>query len=202
MDYKTLSKFSIVSTSDQVDYKKYPYIAGNILSAVTPEQAAVWSYPVAPNFDRSLTAESVKELISREQIIMNMINSFLGRMHLASNLPLLDDEKLELVNEGVRYYDKIRADKLISSPYLPIGFAHFGDKLVCAGFKTEKKLYLAVWNLGTDGAVTIPLCELTPQSVTVAYPSNNSVGVTLDDSKLNVAFTEKFQARMLEIELA
>ena len=202
MDYKTLSKFSIVSTSDQVDYRKYPYIAGNILSAVTPEQAAVWSYPVAPNFDRSLTAESVKELVSREQIIMNMINSFLGRMHLASNLPLLDDEKLELVNEGVRYYDKIRADKLISSPYLPMGFAHFGDKLVCAGFKTEKKLYLAVWNLGTDGAVTIPLCELTPKSVTVAYPSNNSVGVTLDGNELNVAFTERFQARMLEIELA
>jgi alpha-galactosidase len=46
MDYQTLSHFSIVSTSDQTRYKWYPYIAGNILSAVLPEQAAVWSYPV------------------------------------------------------------------------------------------------------------------------------------------------------------
>lgn len=38
--------FSIASTSDQTDYCKYPYIVGNILSAVLPEQAAVWSYPV------------------------------------------------------------------------------------------------------------------------------------------------------------
>ena len=46
MDYQTLAHFSVVSTSDQTHYDKYPYIAGNVLSAVLPEQAAVWSYPV------------------------------------------------------------------------------------------------------------------------------------------------------------
>ena len=41
MDHETLQHFSIVSTSDQTDYKKYPYIAGNILSAALLEPAPV-----------------------------------------------------------------------------------------------------------------------------------------------------------------
>ena len=43
MDHKTLSAFSLMSTSDQIHYDRYPYIAGNILCAVLPEQAAVWN---------------------------------------------------------------------------------------------------------------------------------------------------------------
>ena len=66
MDYKTLSVYSLVSTSDQIKYDKYPYIAANVLAAVIPEQAAVWSYPVG---------ECKKEEITHRQIIVNMINS-------------------------------------------------------------------------------------------------------------------------------
>ena len=36
MDCRTLAHFSVVSTSDQTHYDKYPYIAGNVLSAVLP----------------------------------------------------------------------------------------------------------------------------------------------------------------------
>lgn len=90
MDYETLKHFSIVSTSDQIDYKKYPYIAGNILSAVLPEQAAVWSYPVVGNGGPEDPFRSRRKLggkeYRKEQIVMNMINSFMGRMHLASRI--------------------------------------------------------------------------------------------------------------------
>ena len=112
MDYETLSHFSIVSTSDQVRYRKYPYIAGNIASAVLPEQAAVWSYPIdswVGGFEA--TSEWVNKNVSDEQIIMNMINSFLGRMHLASHLELLNEEKFALVREGVEYYNSIKEAK-------------------------------------------------------------------------------------------
>ena len=103
MDYETLSHFSIVSTSDQVRYRKYPYIAGNIASSVLPEQAAVWSYPIDSWVDGfAATEEWVNTNVSDEQIIMNMINSFLGRMHLASHLELLSEEKFALVREGHR----------------------------------------------------------------------------------------------------
>ncbi len=59
MDYKTLSVFSLVSMSDQTNYKKYPYIAANLSAAVLPEQAAVWSYSVSGIFD--FTIEDVEK---------------------------------------------------------------------------------------------------------------------------------------------
>ena len=124
MDYQTLSHFSIVSTSDQVSHIKYPYIAGNILSAVLPEQAAVWSYPVQSLgmdiFDGD-DYQSVNRRIDKEQVIMNMINSFLGRMHLASHLELMTDEQLKLVTEGVAYYNSLTEEKRTAVPYFPDG---------------------------------------------------------------------------------
>ena len=203
MDYGTLSHFSIISTSDQTNYKKYPYIAGNILSAVTPEQAAVWSYPIDSWVEGfSATKEWVAANVSDEQVIMNMINSFLGRMHLASHLELFDEHKLALVREGVSYYDSMVADKKKALPYLPLGFTKFGKKSVASGLKTDKKLYLAVWNLGGGRELEIPLSDISPKSAKIAYPASNSLEYKLEDGKLTLTFTEDYQARMLEIELA
>ncbi|MBQ9750519.1 MAG: alpha-galactosidase [Clostridia bacterium] len=207
MDYGTLSHFSIISTSDQTNYKKYPYIAGNILSAVIPEQAAVWSYPIdswVGGF--SATKEWVAVNVSDEQVIMNMINSFLGRMHLASHLELFDEHKLALIREGVDYYNSMVADKKKALPYLPIGFTKFGKKLVASGLKTDKKLYLAVWNLGGERDVEIPLTDIAPKSARIAYPASNtgneySLKYSLYADKLSIKFTEDIQARMFEIEL-
>ena len=46
MDYAMLSRYSIQSTSDQDNYLKYATITANVPAALTPEQAAVWSYPL------------------------------------------------------------------------------------------------------------------------------------------------------------
>jgi len=206
MDYGTLSHFSIISTSDQTNYQKYPYIAGNILSAVIPEQAAVWSYPIdswVGGF--SPTKEWVAANVSDEQVIMNMINSFLGRMHLASHLELFDEHKLSLIREGVRYYTSMVADKKNALPYLPIGFTKFGKKLVASGLLCDKKLYLAVWNLGGEREVEIPLADVAPKSAKIAYPACNkeneySLKYSLYSNKLSIKFTQDIQARMFEIE--
>ena len=119
MDYKTLSAFSLVSTSDQTNYLKYPYIAGNILSAVIPEQAAVWSYPVGcaePGEPMLHDAAWVQENITDDRIAMNMINSFLGRMHLASHLEMMSQAQLDLIAEGVAYYDSLTDAKKTALP--------------------------------------------------------------------------------------
>lgn len=202
MDYETMSHFSIVSTSDQVRYRKYPYIAGNILSAILPEQAAVWSYPIDSWVDGfEATEEWVNANVSDEQIIMNMINSFLGRMHLASHLELLSEEKFALVKEGVEYYNSIRDAKKRSLPYMPIGFTTFGKSLVASGLLSEGKLYLAVWNLGGERKVSIPLEGIDAKNAKIAYPACNSIGYKLADGKLEIEFTEDYQARMFEIEI-
>ena len=145
MDYATLSRFSIVSTSDQTSYLRYPYIAGNVLSAVLPEQAAVWSYPVGtdtPGF--TATEEWVNANISDEQIIMNMVNSLLGRIHLASHIELLDESKLALIKQGLDFYDGMIEFKKNAVPYLPLGLTRFGKKQVAAGLLHKNRLLLAV----------------------------------------------------------
>ncbi len=204
MDYRTLSHFSIVSTSDQTSYKWYPYIAGNILSAVLPEQAAVWSYPVdsygEPNAVFSPDCEWVNEHISEEQVIMNMINSFLGRMHLASHLELLNDAKKALVKEGVDYFNKLSEVKKKALPFMPNGFCNFGDELVVSGLKDHETIYLAVWNLGEIGEKCIDMGGLI-ESARVGYPQNNTLQYSVDGSHLKVSFTEEYQARFFEIQL-
>ncbi len=204
MDYGTLSHFSIVSTSDQTSYVHYPYIAGNVLSAVIPEQAAVWSYPVGtdkPGF--TATAEWVNENIPDEQVIMNMVNSFLGRIHLASHLELLDQRKLDLIAEGIAFYDSIIPFKKTAVPYMPLGLTSFGKTLVASGLTDGNKLLLAVWNLGGQREVKIPLSAYAPKSVRIVYPTapEHTIPCSLQDGVLHVEFSEDVQARMLEILL-
>lgn len=204
MDYETLSRFSIVSTSDQTEYKWYPYIAGNILSAVLPEQAAVWSYPVdsygEPNAVFTPDFAWVNEHISKEQVIMNMINSFLGRMHLASHLELLDSEKKALVKEGVDYFNQLSEVKTRALPFLPNGFCNFGDAFVVSGLRDEDRLYLAVWNLGEVGEKKIDLGKCIVDA-RIAYPKEDMLQHSIDGSQLVVSFTEEYQARFFEIKL-
>ena len=61
MDYAMLKRHSVQSTSDMEDYRMYATIAVNSPLALTPEQAAVWSYPM--NADDA------------EETIFNMVNA-------------------------------------------------------------------------------------------------------------------------------
>ncbi len=192
MDYKSLSYFSLISTSDQINYLKYPYIAGNILSAVIPEQAAVWSYPVGA---------CTKEEIDDDQIIMNMINSFLGRMHLASHLELMDEHQLSLVRDGVEYYKTFSDVKHTALPFFPLGFTHFGDKQVAAGFRNADKVWLAVWCLSDETVIDIDM-GADIASAKLAYPSVPNADFTAVGSNLHIVFERARTAAFFEIELA
>ncbi|MGV2794640.1 alpha-galactosidase, partial [Clostridium perfringens] len=59
MDYAMLSRHSIQSTSDQEDYVNYAAIAAASPSALTPEQSAIWSYPLREGDD--------------EEVVFNMV---------------------------------------------------------------------------------------------------------------------------------
>ena len=202
LDYKFLSKFSLVSTSDQTDYRLYPYIAGNISFAVLPEQAAVWSYPVdsycgcgevfSPDYD------SVNAKISEEQVIFNMVNSFLGRMHLASYVNFLNERKFELIKEGIKVYDGLSEFKKSAYPFLPNGFCRFGYKLVASGLINGDKIILAVWNTGEAGCKTVDL-GVKVKSFKTVYPKNSALKVVENDGIVKIEFTESYQARLFEI---
>ena len=189
LDYRWLSIFSLVSTSDQINYLKYPYLAGNLLSAVLPEQSAVWAYPI--------TEECQAEDISEERIYMNMINSFLGRMHLASHLERLTDRQLALVKEGVDYYNSLTSAKKKGLPKFPIGFNKFSNDWVVAGFETDEKLYLAVWNMGDTLHRKIQLKGY--KNAFCTYPKANTLFFCYEKDILTIDFTQKYQARFFEL---
>lgn len=189
MDYETLRHFSIVSTSDQTDYIRYPYIAGNILSAVLPEQAAVWSYPV------------VGEEIGREQVIVNMVNAMLGRIHLASDIRRLSEENFALVREGVSYYKSLIFVKKSALPYFPLGFTKFGEKVVACGLRTKNKIYLAVWNLNHCDEIRIPFGEKI-RAVNVGYPKRERTDFSAKDGELVIMPHDGIFARFFEIEVS
>lgn len=201
MDYKTLSRFPLCSTSDQTRYDHYPYIVGNILTAVIPEQAAVWSYPVDMWVYDKENEQNSNSNISRERVVINMMNALLGRIHLASRIHLLDSEKQALIKEGIDLYKELVPFKLEAVPYLPKGYTRFGDSFVAVGLKTAEKLYLAVWNLNGDKKVKLPLPEISAKSATVAYPKSLATDFELKDNTLYLSFTENEQARLFEIEL-
>lgn len=191
MDYAMLSVHPLQSTSDQVDYRNYPYIAGNMLSAVLPEQAGVWSYPCAgENFDD-------------EVVVFNMVNSFLGRIHLASDLRKLTEEQKELVKEGVKYYRRLTPYKKTALPYLPLGFTDFGSDFVASGLLSGKNLFLAVWNLGRTGTIGVPLRDISVKSVRMGYPKGARFETPFEcgEDELTLTFREPYRARFLELEL-
>jgi len=202
MDYQTLSHFSIVSTSDQVSHHKYPYIVGNILSAVLPEQAAVWSYPIdagEPGLPLPYDEGWVAENISKERIALNMINSFLGRMHLASHLELLNEEQFALVKEGVRYYNSLVNAKKNALPYFPNGFTRFGVENVASGFISGENIYLAVWCLRENKRVAVAL-DREIERIALTYSSGADIAYKIEDGKLIVDFACVDSAAFFELK--
>ena len=200
-DYKALSIFSLISTSDQIDYREYPYITGNIFASVLPEQAAVWSYPINDETFKNTATEELDGAITKEIVVINMMNAVLGRIHLASRLQLLSAEKMALVKEGVDFYKSITQDKLSSVPYFPKGYAKFADTLVAVGLKCEKAVYLGVWNLHGDRHVQIDLPEIEAKSARVCYPKSLETKYELKNNRLIIDFSEDEQGRIFKIEL-
>ena len=201
IDYRALSMFHLLSTSDQTRYNHYPYIVGNILCSVLPEQAGVWSYPVDQWVYDPENEKASDSLVSTERVALNMVNSLLGRVHLASRIQLLSEEKQALIQEGIDVYNAMTAHKLSAVPYLPKGYTQFGDTFVAAGLRTDEKVYLALWNLHGERDVTLPLPEISAKDIRVAYPASLPTDYSFTQDSLTVRFTQDEQARLFEITL-
>lgn len=197
MDYAMLSRYCIQSTSDQTDYRKYASIAANAPSAVTPEQAAVWSYPMADSI--------------REQAIFNCVNASLLRIHQSGHFALLSEEVRSIIREFYAFYRMIREEIPSAVPFWPLGFAKEGDGQMALGLRWEAcRAYLAVWRLDGDPVITLPMHSFAKmfrkpgQQITarVAFPKEDSrCQVAWDDERnvLQVTLPEKNMARIIKI---
>ena len=194
-DYAMLSRYSIQSTSDQEDYKNYATISANAVAGITPEQAAVWSYPQRDG--------------DEEETIYNMVNTLLLRIHQSGHLAELSDARKALVKEGIDYYKSIRQNIKKAMPVWPIGFADNLDHWLAFALKTENKAYLAVWRRGGDDRMQIPLDSIWQDGacgrIKLTYPKQSmreNCDWEFDEKRavLAVKFRQPVMARMFEIE--
>ena len=193
MDFLTAKYSNLISTSDQTDYYKYAYIVSNLLAGILPEQAAVWNYP--------LSDRRAPEDVTLEEVAFITINSLLGRMHLASRLEKLGEAHRKLIAEGLAYYDGMTEEKRESVPYLPLGFSRWGDPFLATGIRSERKCYLAVYNMHGPREVSLSLPDLNVRSVRVGFPSALPTEYEYRGGVLNIVFGEDVQARLFEIDL-
>ncbi|WP_239613539.1 glycoside hydrolase family 36 protein [Cohnella mopanensis] len=190
MDYALLSRHSIQSTSDQTDYLKNAVIAAASASLVTPEQAAVWSYPLKEG--------------DKEEVVLNMVNAMLLRIHQSGHLAEISADRLELVKEAIRYYKEIRGHIAIGLPFWPLGLPNFEDPWFSFGIQDEGICLLAVWRMDeSDATCTIPmnLFKQKPIQIRVAYPVQDETVWTWDSSAgiLEVSLLSPRTARLFEI---
>lgn len=215
MDYALLSRHSIQSMSDQEDFQEFATIAANAVTGACPEQAAVWSYPL----------ESGDE----EEVIFNMVNALLLRIHQSGHLVNLTGTRLELVREGIRVYKKIRGQIRKGIPFWPLGLAKNTDEWLAAGLKSSAQglgecgvydavgkdcpdpgfAYLAVWKR-KDGADTkeIDLARSlhVPEGIRLKaeciYPAGRDGADTarVENGKLILHYPGKYMARLYRIE--
>jgi len=195
-DYAMLSRYSIQSTSDQEDYRNYATISANAAAGLTPEQAAVWSYPQRDG--------------DEEETIYNMVNTLLLRIHQSGHLAELSDVRKALVKEGIDYYKSIRSDIKRALPAWPVGLADNLDKWLVFALKTEQKAYMAVWRRGGEREeIEIPLNHIwkgqKPGRVSMVYPKesmkqNCNWEYGEDESVLKIKFNQTVMARLFEIE--
>jgi alpha-galactosidase len=190
MDYAMLSRYSIQSTSDQDDYRKYCTIAANAPLALTPEQAAVWSYPMWGG--------------DREEVVFNMINAMLLRIHQSGHLGNIDEQSRGLVKQGIKVYKEIRSDIKNAVPFWSLGTSSFSDEWVSLGLRCENSAYVAVWRReSANDSVSLPVKFLKGKNAQAEciYPDFNEEKFEWHKEKgeLAVKLSKAYSARLFKI---
>lgn len=186
MDYGMLKLLSLQSTSDQTDYIYNSYIAANVASAVTPEQAGMWVYPYEDE---------------EEHVIYNMVNGLLLRPYVSGMVWKLSDNSMKLMQEGIALYKEIRSDVKEAVPFFPLGFGNIRQDALAYGLCKEDTVYLAVFAPRTKD-VEIPLAfgKETGQ-VEVIYPKKGNCEYKVEDGILSLHMPQEKTARLLKITL-
>lgn len=190
MDYAMLKRHSIQSISDQVDYIKFASIVVNAPTAVTPEQAAIWSYPMTES--------------TEEAVIFNCVNTCLMRIHQSGNLDAISEKAKSIIRENFDFYRKYRRYIPKCKPFWPLGLAKEGDDWMCLGMQCEERILLAVWRCGGEESQEIVLEKYKGQEISVktAFPEHDMVCKTtwdMENGVVNVTMPHEKMARIIEI---
>ena len=166
MEYSQLSRHSIQSVTDQTDYRLMAAIACNCPTAVTPEQAAIWSYPLRDG--------------DAEETCFNMINAMLLRIHQSGHLAEMDEARKALVHEAIRIHLDLVDELKEGVPFWPLGLATFQRKSFALGIDCGEHSYIAVWNV-SDAPESIALPLQKAEKAELLYPTTLPRSWSQDD---------------------
>ncbi|MNI72548.1 hypothetical protein D3C73_1284980 [compost metagenome] len=157
----------------------------------------MWSYPLREGDD--------------EEVVFNMVNALLLRVHQSGHLAELSPRRRELVKEALDYYKKIRTDIPEALPFWPLGLPTAQNDWVSLGLRKDDHIYLAVWrvkdsipeNDGRSARKTLPLQFLKGKTLDIqcAYPQNFASDYTWTAAlgELEVVLPASKTARLYEI---
>lgn len=162
MDYATLSRLHLQSTSDQQDAVLYAPIAAAASASILPEQAGHWAYP--------------NDEMSDELFALALVNGILGRMYLSGYLNRMPESRRALVAEAIAVHRAVLETETQSHPRWPIGLPAWEDQWVSAGLADPRGLFLSVWRRAAseDGSLRIPLPEYSGRELDamIAFPAS------------------------------
>ncbi|MBO5219675.1 MAG: alpha-galactosidase [Clostridia bacterium] len=182
MDYSTLSQRHIQSLTDNTSARDTAFIACNAPTAVLPEQAAIWSFPLKDD--------------SADMVAFNMANAMLQRIHLSGGILHISDENFALVKEGVAVYKQLRADTAAAVPFYPLGLSDYPDGWRAVAFRCPDCVRLNIWRIdGESDTLEIPLAA---KEAKVLYPSNTEGSITVGDT-LTVHLPKQNTALVVEV---
>lgn len=190
MDYALLQYHSIQSVTDQTNYRLMATIAAAAASAITPEQAAIWSYPLREG--------------DKEEVVMNMVNCMLLRIHQSGHLTELSHERLSLIKEGIALYKTYRKHIPLMDPCWPLGMPSFSSPWLAFGLHTKNEMWLALWRMDTEQeTITLPLPLFIDENTTLncAYPHFDSSSYTLNTQNncAEITLHKKYTARLFHL---
>lgn len=186
MDYAQLSVADIQSTSDQNVCEFNTHIAASVASAVLPEQAAVWAYPLASD--------------TQSAFITNMVNALPLRIHLSGEAFNWSNEQMALVREAIDCYKATRSGISEAIPFYPLGIPQYSDKNFCSAYKLASSIRLAVWRLdGGCESIFIPIEDSADRTPKILFPSVSASRVESVDGGIKVILPEPGSAVYIEL---
>ncbi len=183
MDYAMLSEHHLQSVTDQEDFKYLAYIAAAAPTAVLPEQAAVWAYPVETN--------------SADETALIMVSSMLQRIHLSGQVDKMSEKNTQLIKEAISCYKHIRGDIHASVPYYPLGIPQLGDDVICYGFEFDGGVRLAAMCLNESTKTLMVPVEY--ESAEILYPSDSQIKLSDAENGLKIDFPSACTAAIIEL---
>jgi alpha-galactosidase len=187
MDYAMLSRHQLQSSSDQMDYRKYPAVITGAIAAVLPEQLAAWSYPLAG--------------AGPDEASFNMVTAMLCRIHLSGRIDMLSTERFEQVRQGISVYkEHIQSVLNRSVPFFPLGMPSITDDTtpIALGLKAEEARFISVWRLQGGDEVVIP--GVPEGKAFLLYPSDLGIEIRRKGPDLVIDFPRKYMAALVMIK--